>query len=93
MVYNVGMKLGMQSDLQKYFSQKYDLYLGKVEKKEELGRLNNMVALAHSCQLLGQLSNKARKPDEAQRYHNEAKYDNEMIRSLQKREKWKQWLW
>ncbi len=93
MIYNVGMKLGMQSDLQQYFSQKRDLYLGKVEKKEELGRLNNIVALAHSCQLLERLSNKARKQDEAQQYHNETKYYNEMISSLQEREKWKQWLW
>ena len=93
MIYNVGMKLGMQSELQKYFSQKRALYLDKVEKKEELGRLNNMVALAHSCQLLEQLSNKARKSDEAQRYHNEAKDYNNMISSMQEKEKWKQWLW
>ncbi|MCK4629493.1 MAG: hypothetical protein KAT56_10850, partial [Sedimentisphaerales bacterium] len=93
MIYNVGIKLGMQNELQKYFSQKHDLYLDKVEKKEELGRLNNMVALAHSSQLLEQLSKKAGKPDDAQRYHNEAKHYNTMISSRQEKEKWKQWLW
>ena len=93
MIYNVGIKLGMQGELQKYFSQKHDLYLDKVEKKEELGRLNNMVALAHSSQLLEQLSKKAGKPDDAQRYHNEAKHYNTMISSRQEKEKWKQWLW